>query len=64
MLGAVGYSRNVAWLHGDESVLPERRRGRARLRVAALIRWPGIRLWLRRLPVVRRRQHRAPEGMA
>ncbi|QNN53216.1 DUF1365 domain-containing protein [Nocardioides mesophilus] len=33
-------------------------------RVSALIRWHGIRLWLRRLPVVKRRPHQAPEGMA
>ena len=33
-------------------------------RVAALIRWHGIRLWLRRLPVVPRRPHQAPKGMA
>ncbi len=33
-------------------------------RVAALIRWHGIRLWLRRLPVVPRRPHHAPKGMA
>jgi DUF1365 family protein len=33
------------------------------LRVAALIRWHGIRLWLRRLPVVPRDPHRSPEGM-
>ncbi len=33
-------------------------------RVSALIRWHGIRLWLRRLPVVPRRPHHAPEGMA
>ncbi|HET6699136.1 MAG TPA: DUF1365 domain-containing protein [Nocardioidaceae bacterium] len=33
-------------------------------RVAALIRWHGVRLWLRRLPVVPRRPHRAPKGMA
>ncbi len=33
-------------------------------RVAALIRWHGIRLWLRRLPVIPRRPHRAPKGMA
>ena len=33
-------------------------------RVALLIRWHGIRLWLRRLPVVPRRPHRAPRGMA
>jgi DUF1365 family protein len=32
-------------------------------RVAALIRWHGIRLWLRRLPVVPRRPHDAPSGM-
>ena len=33
-------------------------------RVAALIRWHGVRLWLRRLPVVPRRPHQAPNGMA
>lgn len=33
------------------------------LRVSALIRWHGIRLWLRRLPVVPRRPHRSPKGM-
>jgi DUF1365 family protein len=33
-------------------------------RVSALIRWHGIRLWLRRLPVVPRRAHRAPKGVA
>jgi uncharacterized protein len=33
------------------------------LRVAALIRWHGLRLWLRRLPVVPRRPHQAPKGM-
>jgi DUF1365 family protein len=33
-------------------------------RVSALIRWHGIKLWLRRLPVVPRRPHRAPKGMA
>jgi DUF1365 family protein len=33
-------------------------------RVSALIRWHGIRLWLRRLPVVPRRPHQAPKGMA
>jgi DUF1365 family protein len=32
-------------------------------RVSALIRWHGIRLWLRRLPVVPRRPHHAPRGM-
>jgi DUF1365 family protein len=32
-------------------------------RVSALIRWHGIRLWLRRLPVVPRRPHQAPKGM-
>jgi DUF1365 family protein len=31
-------------------------------RVTALIRWHGIRLWLRRLPVVPRRPHPAPRG--
>ena len=29
LLGAFGYSTNVAWLHRDETVLPTRRRGRA-----------------------------------
>ncbi len=33
-------------------------------RVSALIRWHGIRLWLRRLPVIPRRPHQAPKGMA
>ncbi len=33
-------------------------------RVSALIRWHGIRLWLRRLPVVPRRPHVAPKGVA
>ena len=32
-------------------------------RVSALIRWHGVRLWLRRLPVVPRRPHQAPKGM-
>ena len=33
-------------------------------RVSALIRWHGIRLWLRRLPVVTRAPHQAPKGMS
>ena len=33
-------------------------------RVAALIRWHGVRLWLCRLPVIARRPHQAPKGMA
>ena len=33
-------------------------------RVSALIRWHGVRLWLRLLPVVPRRPHHAPKGMA
>lgn len=33
-------------------------------RVTALIRWHGIRLWLRRLPVISRTPHRAPRGMS
>ena len=33
-------------------------------RVTALIRWHGVRLWLRRLPVITRTPHRAPKGMA
>jgi DUF1365 family protein len=32
-------------------------------RVSTMIRWHGIRLWLRRLPVVPRRPHQAPRGM-
>ncbi len=32
-------------------------------RVSALIRWHGIKLWLRRLPVIPRRPHHAPKGM-
>ncbi len=32
-------------------------------RVTALIRWHGIRLWLRRLPVVPRPPHQAPKGL-
>jgi uncharacterized protein len=33
-------------------------------RVAALIRWHGIRLWLRKLPVVPRPAHQAPKGFS
>lgn len=33
-------------------------------RVSALIRWHGVRLWLRRLPVVPRPQHPAPKGVS
>ncbi len=33
-------------------------------RVSALIRWHGIRLWLRRLPVVPRPAHHAPKGLS
>lgn len=33
-------------------------------RVSALIRWHGIRLWLRRLPVVPRPPHQAPKGLS
>ena len=33
-------------------------------RVSALIRWHGIKLWIRRLPVVPRRPHHVPKGMA
>ena len=32
-------------------------------RVSALIHWHGVKLWLRRLPVVPRRPHPAPEGV-
>jgi DUF1365 family protein len=33
-------------------------------RVSALIRWHGIRLWLRRLPVVPRPPHKASKGLS
>jgi DUF1365 family protein len=33
-------------------------------RVSALIRWHGIKLWIRRLPVVPRRPHHVPKGLA
>jgi hypothetical protein len=33
-------------------------------RVSALIRWHGVRLWLRRLPVVPRAPHQVPEGLS
>ena len=33
-------------------------------RVSALIRWHGVRLWLRRLPVLPRPVHHAPKGMS
>ena len=58
-------------IHGD--VAPTTRLGTVRAvarnpfpsqRVSALIRWHGIRLWLRRLPVIPRRPHQAPKGMA
>ena len=32
-------------------------------RVSALIRWHGVRLWLRRLPVVPRRSHEVTKGV-
>jgi DUF1365 family protein len=61
----------TASVHGDLQPATRRRVLRAVLRnpvpsqrVAALIRWHGIRLWLRRLPVVPRRPHQAPKGMA
>lgn len=33
-------------------------------RVSALIRWHGVRLWLRRLPVVPRPAHQVPKGLS
>ena len=61
----------TASVHGDLRPATRGRVVRAVLRdpfasqrVAALIRWHGIRLWLRRLPVVPRRPHQAPKGMA
>ncbi|MGH3370177.1 MAG: DUF1365 family protein, partial [Nocardioidaceae bacterium] len=61
----------TASVHGDLEPAT-RRRTLARVarnpmpsqRVAALIRWHGVRLWLRRLPVVPRPPHQAPKGMA
>jgi len=61
----------VAAVHGD---LEPARSARSTLRVvardplpsqrvSALIRWHGIRLWLRRLPVIPRRPHRSPKGL-
>jgi uncharacterized protein len=61
----------TASVHGDLQPATRGRVVRAVLRnpvpsqrVAALIRWHGVRLWLRRLPVVPRRPHQAPKGMA
>ena len=61
----------TASVHGDLQPATRGRVARAVLRnpipsqrVAALIRWHGIRLWLRRLPIVPRRPHQAPKGMA
>jgi uncharacterized protein len=61
----------VATVHGDLTPATPRRTLAAvarnplpSQRVSALIRWHGVRLWLRRLPVIPRRPHRAPKGMA
>ncbi len=61
----------AASVHGDLEPATRRRTLRRVLgnpvpsqRVSALIRWHGVRLWLRRLPVVPRRAHRAPKGVA
>jgi uncharacterized protein len=61
----------TATVHGDLQPATPRRTlaGVARnpfpsQRVSALIRWHGIRLWIRRLPVIPRRAHEAPKGMA
>ncbi|HEX6248214.1 MAG TPA: DUF1365 domain-containing protein [Nocardioidaceae bacterium] len=60
----------TAAVHGDlEPVTPRRTLRRVAgnpfpsQRVAALIRLHGVRLWLRRLPVVTRPLHHAPKGM-
>ena len=60
----------TAAVHGALEPATRRRVVRAVLRnplpsqrVAALIRWHGVRLWLRRLPVIPRRPHPAPKGM-
>jgi len=60
----------TAAVHGDLEPATRRRVVGAVLRdpipsqrVSALIRWHGIRLWLRRLPVIPRRPHPAPKGM-
>ena len=50
-------TRNSTWRAVARNPLPSQR-------VSALIRWHGIRLWLRRLPVVPRRPHLAPRGTA
>lgn len=61
----------AASVHGDlEPATPRRVLARVAgnplpsQRVSALIRWHGIRLWLRHLPVVPRPRHTAPKGMA
>jgi DUF1365 family protein len=60
----------TAAVHGDlEPATPRRtlaavaRNPFPSQRVSALIRWHGVRLWLRRLPVIPRRPHPAPKGM-
>jgi uncharacterized protein len=61
----------TAAVHGDlEPVTPGRTLRRVAgnpfpsQRVSALIRWHGIRLWLRKLPVVPRPAHQAPKGFS
>ena len=60
----------TAAVHGDLEPATRRRVVGAVLRnpipsqrVSALIRWHGVRLWLRRLPVIPRRPHPVPKGM-
>ena len=60
----------TAAVHGDLEPATRRRVVGAVLRdpipsqrVSALIRWHGVRLWMRRLPVIPRRPHPAPKGM-
>jgi DUF1365 family protein len=61
----------TAAVHGDlEPATPARTLRRVAgnplpsQRVSALIRWHGIRLWLRRLPVVPRPAHQATKGLS
>jgi uncharacterized protein len=72
---AIGLSQEgstvfTAAIHGDLAPATRRRTLGAvarnpfpSQRVSALIRWHGVRLWLRRLPVVPRPVHETPKGM-
>ncbi|HSE10402.1 MAG TPA: DUF1365 domain-containing protein [Nocardioidaceae bacterium] len=50
-------TRRRTWRRVAANPLPSQR-------VSALIRFHGIRLWLRRLPVIARPPHQAPKGMS